>query len=124
MCLRTLHHATDEPWETSTRRRVLVDLPFGVEDWVSDSALFALVAAAYREPALRPEVHGLVRDRLEAAMRSPRLVTIEESLANLMLVTPGCTAEDRKLATIALTRGEEPETRPEPRKRRWWDFRR
>lgn len=122
VCLGLLRHAEDEPWATSTRRQVLVDLAFGVEDWVSDSALFALVAAAYRQPELRPEVHGLVRARLDAAVRSPRLVTIEESLANLMLVTPGCTAEDRRLAAIALTRDDEPEPRPEPPKRRWWPF--
>jgi hypothetical protein len=47
VCLSILHHATDEPWAASTRRQVLIDLAFGVEDWVSDSALFALVAAAY-----------------------------------------------------------------------------
>lgn len=38
----------------------MVDLDFGVEDWVAEAALFALIADAYREPALRGEgVRGL-----------------------------------------------------------------
>ncbi len=121
--------AKDEPWSTSTRREVLVDLAFGIEDWVADAALFALVTAAYRDPAVREEVRHLVRARLDAAVAADRLVTIEESLAQLMLVTPGCSAEDRALATAALARDEqddgvdeeEPEAEPAPpRKRRWW----
>ncbi|MGI5243808.1 hypothetical protein [Dactylosporangium sp. CA-139066] len=98
VCLGLLRHAEHEPWATSTRREVLVDLAFGVEDWVSDAALFALVTAAYREPAVRPEVRRLVRARLDAgraARRAGRNVTIGRSLAELMLVTPGRTALDR-----------------------------
>jgi hypothetical protein len=118
VCLGILHHAEDEPWPTSTRRKVLVDLAFGIEDWVADSALFALVTAAYREPGLRAEVRGLVRARLDAAVAAPRLVTIEPSLAHLMLATPGCTVDDRRIAEAALARDAAP-----PRKRRWWNRR-
>ncbi|WP_052745097.1 hypothetical protein [Micromonospora sp. HK10] len=134
VCLGILHHAADEPWPASTRREVLVDLAFGVEDWVADAALFALVTAAYREPALRAEVHHLVRARLDAAVAAERLVTIEESLAQLMLVTPGCQAADRALAAAVLARAaqddEDDEPAPAPTtpapapapapKRRWW----
>ena len=35
---RLLHHRTDEPWATSTRRRVLVELIWGVEDWITEAA--------------------------------------------------------------------------------------
>ncbi|MEV6850958.1 hypothetical protein AB0M88_47090, partial [Actinoplanes sp. NPDC051411] len=104
VCLGILRHDEEEPWATSTRRRVLVDLAFGAEDRVCDAALFALVTAAYHEPARRPEVHGLVRARLGAAVAAHRLVTIEVSLARLMLITPGCTAGDRALASAAITR--------------------
>ncbi|MEV0895965.1 hypothetical protein [Actinoplanes sp. NPDC049802] len=125
VCLGILQHARHEPWATSTRRAVLLDLAFGAEDWVTDAALFALVTAAYREPELRDEVRGAVRARLEAAARAPRVVTIEESLANLMLVTPGRTDDDRRLATLVLSRHSEPEPEPEPSgKRRWWSWRR
>lgn len=128
VCLGILRHAGHEPWPSSTRREVLVDLAFGVEDWVADAALFALVTAAYREPVLREEVRELVRARLDAAMAAHRLVTIEESLAQLMLVTPGCRADDREAAAEALARAVEddgdpeppPEPEPAPRKRRWW----
>jgi hypothetical protein len=109
VCLALLHHAEDEPWPDSTRRQVLVDLAFGIEDWVSDSALFALVTAAYRQPELREEVRRLVRTRLDAAAAADRLVTIEKSLARLMTVTPGCTAEDLAVATVSLSRDEEPD---------------
>lgn len=115
--LGILHHAADEPWPVSVRREVLIDLAFGVEDWVSDAALFALVTAAYREPEIREEVRELVRARLDAAVAAGRAVTIEESLASLMLVTPGCTAQDRAVAAHALARGDEPAA---PKKRRWW----
>jgi hypothetical protein len=127
VCLGILHHVKDEPWPTSTRRGVLVDLAFGVEDWVADSALFALVTAAWREPELREEVRQLVRTRLDAAVTADRLVTIEKSLAQLMLVTPGCTTDDRNLATAALSRtdqsGGDDQIRARPRSRRWWRHR-
>jgi hypothetical protein len=141
VCLGILHHAAGEPWLVSTRREVLMDLAFGVEDWVSDAALFALVTVAYREPEQRAEVRALVRARLEAAMTAPRLVTIEESLARLMMITPGCTADDRAAAGSVLARcgdasvagsaaasaaasvaasvGRE-EPGPPKKKRRWW----
>lgn len=130
VCLGILHHAGDEPWLVSTRREVLMDLAFGVEDWVSDAALFALVTVAHREPEQREEVRALVRARLDAAMAAPRLVTIEESLARLMLITPGCTEGDRVAAGSVLARldseeEDEGEGEPEPpkRKRRWWRHR-
>jgi len=130
VCLGILHHAGDEPWLVSTRREVLMDLAFGVEDWVSDAALFALVTVAHREPEQREEVRALVRARLDAAMAAPRLVTIEESLARLMLISPGCTEGDRVAAGSVLARldseeEDEGEGEPEPpkRKRRWWRHR-
>ncbi|WP_406068522.1 hypothetical protein [Micromonospora sp. NBC_01638] len=122
--LGILHHVKEEPGPTSTRRQVLVDLAFGVEDWVADAALFALVTAAYREPALREEVRQLVRARLDAAA-ADRLVTIEESLAQLMLVTPGCRADDRAVATAVLARAtqDDDEKPASPKKRRGWQRR-
>jgi hypothetical protein len=120
VCLGLLHHAADEPWESSVRREALIDLAFGVEDWVSDSALFALVAQAYVNPEFRPEAHRLVRDRLDAAVAAAagRTVTIADSLARLMLVTPGCTTDDRAVARAA---GAHDDAGTGPaRRRRWW----
>ncbi|GAA4588085.1 hypothetical protein BJY16_008440 [Actinoplanes octamycinicus] len=131
VCLGILHHRKDQPWATSTRRQVLVDLAFGVEDWVSDAALFALVTAAYREPALRDEVRVLVRDRLVAATEAPRPVMIWTSLAHLMLVTPGAVEGEKALAQAVLRQSEDegddedaaPEpVQPEPRPSGWRRF--
>ncbi len=55
-CLGLLHHRTDEPWPISTRRQVLVDLLWGVEDWITEAALFALVTAAWVDPSVRSDV--------------------------------------------------------------------
>ena len=121
VCLGLLHHAPHEPWPTSTRRQVLTDLAFGVEDWVTDAALFALVTAAYRQPELREEVRGLVRARLDVAVAAHRLVTIEQSLAQLMMITPGCRTDDLAVATTVLTRVAQDRDQPAPsEKRRWW----
>jgi hypothetical protein len=118
VCLALLRHGDEG-------REALTDLAFGPEDWVSDAALFALVTDAYRDPSRRTAVHELVRARLDAAMAAMRVVTIEESLAQLMLITPGCTAGDRTLALAVLTRssGEEEPEPPKPPKRRWWQRR-
>jgi hypothetical protein len=115
VCLGILHHEKHQPWAMSTRRQVLVDLAFGVEDWVSDAALFALVAQAYRDPSVRDEVRVLVRDRLVAATEAPRPVMIWSSLAHLMLITPGAGEGEKSLAHAVLKQDEdEDEDEPEP----------
>ncbi|MGC5021550.1 tetratricopeptide repeat protein [Micromonospora sp. DT47] len=90
-CLGLLHHRTDEPWQTSTRRRVLVELVWGVEDWITEAALFALVTAAWVAPAVRSDVAGVVAERLSdvATVARVRPVPIAASLAHLALATPG-----------------------------------
>ncbi len=109
-CLGILHQRPEEPWLSSTRRQVLVDLAFGVEDWVSDSAVFALVVAAWVDPAVRADVHDLVIDRLAAvrATQLRRLSTIEHSLAELVMLTPGVTARESRQARNVIARSEKP----------------
>ncbi|MEU4717416.1 tetratricopeptide repeat protein [Micromonospora purpureochromogenes] len=89
-CLGLLHHRTDEPWADSTRRRVLVELVWGVEDWITEAALFALVTAAWVDPAVRPDVARVVAERLAdaAEVARDRPVPIATSLAHLALATP------------------------------------
>jgi hypothetical protein len=53
-----------------SRRTSTPSCTFGVEDWVSDSALFALVTMAFHEPEHRDEVRRLVRAQLDAAVCS------------------------------------------------------
>jgi tetratricopeptide (TPR) repeat protein len=91
VCLGLLHHRREEPWPTSTRRRVLVDIANGVEDWTTDAALFALVTAAWMDPLARGDVAAVVSLRyagVRKAMRR-RPVSIAISVASLVLMTPG-----------------------------------
>ncbi|MGW5672357.1 tetratricopeptide repeat protein, partial [Micromonospora sp. NPDC003776] len=119
-CLGLLHHRTDEPWAGSTRRRVLVELVWGVEDWITEAALFALVTAAWVDPAVRPDVAEVVAERLAdvAAVARERPVPIATSLAYLSLATPDLDPQTRALANTLIT-GPAPGTRPGPWRRLW-----
>jgi hypothetical protein len=99
-CLGILHHRPDEPWPTSTRRRVLLDLVNGLEDWTTDSALFAMITAAWIDPAVRDDVRATVRAAVAAATRTRRRreMHIAPSIVGLMLITPGCDDRDRAAA--------------------------
>ncbi len=103
-CLGMLHHQADEPWQTSARREVLVDLTFGAEDWVTETALFALITAAWVDQSSREDVANVVRERFEA-LRSAyavRPVTIAPSLARLALLTPQIDGGTREFAAEIL----------------------
>ncbi|HEY1484926.1 MAG TPA: tetratricopeptide repeat protein, partial [Micromonosporaceae bacterium] len=110
ICLGLLHHEPDEAWASSTRRRILVDLAFGIEDWVADSAVFALIAAAWMDPSVRADVHSLVLERFMAARKTDyrRVCTIAPSLAALVLITPGVTGKEARLARNLIARSAKP----------------
>ncbi|MCF2526908.1 tetratricopeptide repeat protein [Yinghuangia soli] len=103
-CLGIAHHRADEPWAGSVRREALVDLAFGAEDWVSDAALFALVATAWLVPDVREDVAGLVGERFAAAVGAYRTreVTLLRSMAELVLATPQMAEQYRDLAAQKL----------------------
>jgi tetratricopeptide (TPR) repeat protein len=107
-CLGILHHRADEPWPTSTRRAVLLDLATGVEDWTTDAALNAMAVAAWVDPAIREDVANLVGHRFLHALRAyqEREVTIVHSLAQLALVTPGMISDVTDLARSVLRDGD------------------
>lgn len=116
VCLGLLHHRTDEPWPDSTRRRVLLDLVWGIEDWITEAALFALVTAAWVDPSVRTEVARVAADRLvdaiEVAQRRP--VSVKRSLAQLVLATPLAepAAMDTARRLLAVDNGRRTATRP------------
>ncbi|MGR6321909.1 tetratricopeptide repeat protein [Micromonospora soli] len=120
-CLGLLHHRTDEPWAGSTRRRVLLELVWGVEDWITEAALFALVTAAWVDPAVRPDVARVVAERLAdaAAVARERRMPIAVSLAHLALATPDLDPPTRDLAH-ALIAGPADGTRRMGRLARLW----
>jgi hypothetical protein len=101
-CLGLLHHKAEQPWPTSTRRQVLADLVFGVEDWTTEAAMFALSVAAWVDPSCRGDVAALVRERLSALPEATRHrpVTIAASLARIALNTPDVGPQARELARL------------------------
>ncbi|MET8910728.1 tetratricopeptide repeat protein [Micromonospora sp. NPDC004551] len=119
-CLGLLHHRTDEPWADSTRRRVLLELLWDVEDWITEAAMFALVTAAWVDPGVRPDVARVVAERLAdvAAVARERRVPIAVSLAHLALATPDLDPATRALADTLVT-GPGGAARPGPLRRLW-----
>ncbi|WAL67702.1 hypothetical protein ORV05_07970 [Amycolatopsis cynarae] len=70
--------------------RILSELLFGPEDWVTEAAAFAMVASAWADPSLRRDVGATVAVRwfqAEKAART-RAVTILGSLTDLVLACP------------------------------------
>ncbi|MFF5175470.1 tetratricopeptide repeat protein [Micromonospora sp. NPDC000089] len=121
-CLGLLHHRTDETWAGSTRRRVLLELVWGVEDWITEAALFALVTAAWVDPAVRPDVAGVVAERLSdvAAVARVRPVPIAVSVAHLALATPALDPAATTLAgELINAAAATPGGRPGPLTRLW-----
>ncbi|NUO57861.1 MAG: tetratricopeptide repeat protein [Hamadaea sp.] len=88
------------PGDTTAQRAVLAEIAYGIEDWTTEVALFALVVAAWLDPDCRDEVRELVGrrflDAVEATQHRP--VTILASLAALAQLTPGMVAEVTSLA--------------------------
>ncbi|HTJ34312.1 MAG TPA: tetratricopeptide repeat protein [Dactylosporangium sp.] len=134
-CLGLLHceelRAGAEPGDTARSRELLTAVAFGVEDWTTEAALFALVVAAWLDPGCREEVRGVVGRRFLDAMQQSRerVVTIRESLGELALITPQMVPEVSALAREVLSRREEqragpPDQTGEPARRRRWFGRR
>jgi len=114
-CLGIAHHRTDQPWSESVRRQVLADLAYGPEDWITESALFALATTAWVDPSARADVAELMGWRLLAAVEAQRErpVTIVGSLATVTLATPGLNPDVAGLARDILTADDDaPDEQP------------
>jgi hypothetical protein len=107
--LGLLHQHTDEPWAESQRRRLLVDLAVGGTDQIAEAALFALVTAAWVEPAARADVAELVTRRLQEITAAGH--PMSWSVAQLALATPELPASAREQAA-AVVRAEEDHAAP------------
>lgn len=115
-CLGLAHHRTDQPWNGSDRRRILLDLLDGPEDWVCEAAGFALLAAAWMEPELRVEVGERLAARLAFAARAwrTREVTVLASMCRLALLCPWLEESWYRLAREVLSAVRRAEEGPEP----------
>ncbi|WP_433199495.1 tetratricopeptide repeat protein [Dactylosporangium sp. CS-047395] len=124
-CLGLLHceelRAGTEPGDTARSRRLLTEIVFGVEDWTTEAAVFALVVAAWLDPACRAEVRATVAERFLDAVQQARTrgVTIAESLAVLALRTPEMAPAVTSVARDLLSTPEQPPVHP-GKKRRWF----
>lgn len=115
-CLGLAHHRTDQPWPDSDRRRILLDLLDGPEDWVCEAAAFALVATAWMQPEIRAEAGERVAARLVMAAQAwqTREVTVLASLCRLVLLCPWLEESWSRLAREMLAAVRRVEEGPEP----------
>jgi tetratricopeptide (TPR) repeat protein len=112
-CLGIAHHRADQPWEGSERRAVLLDLLHGPEDWVNETAAFAMVATAWVDPAVRADVGLRLTERMLDGAKAYRTreVTVLGSLCRLVLLCPWLADTFTGLARdllAAVAREEEP----------------
>jgi hypothetical protein len=102
-CLGILH-ATVAGREGDGARDLLARIMDGIEDWTTETAMFALVVAGWVDPSCRAGVAHAVADRFrraaDAAQRRP--VTILPSLAHLALMAPDLPDDARTLARDVL----------------------
>ncbi|NUT36040.1 MAG: tetratricopeptide repeat protein [Hamadaea sp.] len=116
-CLGILHCrelASGLPGDTAAQRRLLIEIAYGVEDWTTEAALFALAVAAWLDPACRVEVRDLVGRRFLTAVEASRQrpVTNLSSFAWLALITPEMVPEVAALARDVIADDEADEEEP------------
>jgi hypothetical protein len=115
-CLGLAQQRADQPWHGSMRRRVLAELLYGPEDWVTEAAGFAMVVVAWMDPDTRREVGGLVSKRWLTAVEASRTrqVSILGSLSHLVLACPSVDNNVHDLARTVLAAIRQVEDRPLP----------
>ena len=107
-CVGIAHHRTDQPWEVSERRQILLELLNGVEDWVCEAAGMALVAVAWAFPETRQDVLEWLLNRVGQFMQvaEKRAVTVLGSMCHLVLACPWLEPKGRAFIADVLTRLE------------------
>ncbi|MFZ3467843.1 tetratricopeptide repeat protein [Streptomyces sp. 4.24] len=113
-CLGLAHHRADEPWATSRRRALLVDLLFGPEDWTNEAAGFALLATAWADPTTREDIGARLVDRLLHVGKAwrERDATSLASLSRLVLACPWLPETFLSLAGETLKAATDFDSRP------------
>ena len=107
-CVGIAHHRTDQPWEGSERRRILVELLNGAEDWVCEAAGMALVAVGWAYPETRGDVLEWLLNRVNLFMQAAekRAVTVLGSMCRLVLACPWLEPKGRAFIADIVTRLE------------------
>jgi tetratricopeptide (TPR) repeat protein len=111
ICLGVLHahELRGAPGDTRRPRELLTALAYGVEDWITEAALFGLAVAAWVDPECRQEVARTVQDRYVAAVRATEqhVVTILPGLSHVVLIVPGIEESQRSYARNVLAADDE-----------------
>ncbi|WP_157435960.1 hypothetical protein [Actinospica robiniae] len=91
LCIGILHHRPQEPWTDSARRRLLLRLLHGPEDWTVDAAAFALCIAAWITPQHRSDIAEQLAERYRFTARAVghRYSALHDFLAAVVLMCPG-----------------------------------
>jgi tetratricopeptide (TPR) repeat protein len=107
-CVGIAHHRTDQPWEGSERRRILVDLLNGPEDWVCEAAGMALVTVGWAYPETRADVLEWLLNRVSLFMQAAekRAVTVLGSMCHLVLACPWLEPKGRAFIADVVARLE------------------
>lgn len=111
LCVGILHHRPQEPWTDSARRRLLLRLLHGPDDWTVDAAAFALCIAAWMTPQYRPDITEQLAERYRFNARTVghRYSALHDFLAAVVLMCPGMdpgivTLAESNLATLRKAR--------------------
>jgi hypothetical protein len=109
-CIGLLHcrELGPAPGDNHRSRELLTQLAFGVEDWITEAALFGLAVAAWADPGCRAEVAQAVAERYRAAHQATaqHVVTILPGLSRLVLIVPGVDDSTRGRAIDVLRADE------------------
>lgn len=107
-CVGIAHHRADQPWAGSERRRILMGLLNGAEDWVCEAAGMALVAVAWSFPEAREDVLEQLLNRVGLLLHvaEKRPVTVLGSMCYLVLACPWLEPKGRAFIADVVTRLE------------------
>ncbi|HJP75852.1 MAG TPA: tetratricopeptide repeat protein [Pseudonocardiaceae bacterium] len=99
-CVGILHLRTEQQWETSVRRGLLLRLLNGPEDGTVDAAAFALCVSAWVFPRQRADVAEAITRRYLVAARAvgERPAELRDPLAEVLLACPAVELRASRLA--------------------------
>lgn len=89
-CVGILHHRPEQPWQGSERRKLLLRLLFGPEDWCVDAAAFALYTSALMNPDQQEDIAAAICARYLHVTRALGLrpTELHRPFAHIVIACP------------------------------------